>query len=166
MGQSRPFHRVACVAIVLTGSAAAQVVPDRIRNVEMAAAQIAAIQNKAGANGAFAAIDACYKREFARAVSLTPELEGCMTQDIIVSDVTAVLYASLSAEARRLARAPEPGTVTKAMTQRVAGTFARFKVPEADARAFIPIVRTNGMEAYSRARYRDQSPAKKQGDAP
>jgi hypothetical protein len=166
MGQLRPFHRAACMAIVLTGSAAAQVVPDRIHNVETAAAQIAAIQNKAGANGAFAAIDACYKRELARAMSLTPELEGCMTQDIIVSDVTAALYASVSAEARRLAGAPDPGTVKKAMAQRVAGTFARFKVPEANARAFLPIVRTNGMEAYARARHSDQWPAKKQGDAP
>jgi hypothetical protein len=150
-----------CAAwLAVIASATAQPALDRAGNVEKAAAEIAAVQVKSGADGAFAAIDACYRRELARAISLTRELEACMAQDIIVSKVSAAFYASLDPEGRRQAGGPEPEAVTRAMLERVIGAFARFKVPEDDARAFNQIVRTRGMEAY-RAGFLQQFPATK-----
>jgi long-subunit fatty acid transport protein len=76
--------RIVLSAVALIGMAAAQSLdPDRVSNIERAAAEIAAIQNKSGANGAFAAINDCYKRELAHATALTRGLEVCLAQDII-----------------------------------------------------------------------------------
>jgi hypothetical protein len=163
---ARAFLRAAWVATVVIGVAQAQSVPDRVSNVEKASAEIAAIQAKNGADGAFAAINECYKREVARATtSLTRELEACMAQDIIISKVSAAFYAQLSArlppEARKKGGSPDPEVIMKAMTQRVLGTFSRFKVREPEATAFGQIVETKGMEAYGRARFPGQYPAKK-----
>jgi len=151
-----------CAAwLIVIAGAAAQPAPDRAGNIEKAAAEIAAVQAKSGADGAFAAIEACYQRELARATSLTRELEACMAQDIIVSRISAAFYASLNPEGRRQAGGPEPEAVTRAMLQRVLGTCARFQVPEDDVRAFNQIVQTRGMDAYGRARFPQQVPAKK-----
>src|SRR6185295_16306499 len=110
--------------LAVIASAAAQPALDRAGNIEKAAAEIAAVQAKSGADGAFAAIEACYQRELARATSLTRELEACMAQDIIVSRISAAFYASLNPEGRRQAGGPEPEAVTRAMLQRVLGTCA------------------------------------------
>ncbi|WP_426423873.1 hypothetical protein [Bradyrhizobium genosp. A] len=149
------------LAILGTNVAAQKAVPDRVSNIEKAAAEIGTIQKKGGSDGAFAAIDACYKRELAHATALTPQLEACMAQDIVVSQVTAAFYSRISAEGRRRAGGEEPDAVLKAMTGRVAGTMARFKVPQDDARVFSGIVNARGMEAYGRAQFPDQFPAKK-----
>ena len=130
-------------------------ISDRVRNVERAAAEIGVIQKKSGANGAFAAIYECYKRELAHATALTPQLEACMAQDIVVSQVAASFYSKIKAGSE------EPGAILKAMTERVVGTMARFKVPESDARAFAAIAKKQGMEAYGRAQFPDQFPPKK-----
>jgi hypothetical protein len=149
------------LAVLGTNVAAQTAAPDRVRNIENAAAEIGAIQKKSGSDGAFAAINACYKRELARATALTPQLEACMAQDIVVSQVTATLYSRISAEGRGMAGGEEPDALLKAMTGRVVGTMARFKVPQDDARVFSGIVKTRGMEAYGRAQFPDQFPAKK-----
>jgi hypothetical protein len=154
------FRCVACAAAFVIGIAAAQSVPDRVSNVEKAATEIAAIQSRTGADGAFAAINECYRREVAGATSLTREVEACVAQDIIVSKVSAAFYARLNPEGRRMAGAPEPEAVLKAMAARVIGAFARLKVPENETRAFNQIVETKGMEAYGRARFPGQFPPK------
>jgi hypothetical protein len=133
---------------------------DRVANINKAAAEIAAIQEKSGANGAFAAINECYQRELAVAKSLTRGLETCMTQDIIVSNITAVFYGQMSENARKMAKVPEPGAVKDAMIQRVVGTARRFKVPEEDAREFRRLVQQHGMQAYGQTRFPKQFPAK------
>ena len=143
-----------------TSVAAQTAGPDRVQNIEKAAAEIGAIQKKSGSDGAFAAISECYKRELAQATALTPQLEACMAQDIIVSQVTAAFYSRISAEGRRMAGGgEEPDAILKAMRGRVVGTMARFKVPQEDALTFSGIVKTRGMEAYGRAQFPDQFPA-------
>jgi hypothetical protein len=130
-----------------------------VQNIEKAAAEIGAIQKKSGSDGAFAAISECYKRELAQVTALTPQLEACMAQDIIVAQVTAAFYSRISAEGRRMAGGEEPDAILKAMRGRVVGTMARFKVPQEDALTFSGIVKTRGMDAYSKAQFPDQFPA-------
>jgi hypothetical protein len=88
------------LAILGTNVAAQTAASDRVRNIEKAAAEIGAVKKKSGADGAFAAINECYKRELPRATALTPQLEACMAQDIIVSQVSAAFYTGISAEGR------------------------------------------------------------------
>ena len=147
------------LAVIATNVAAQTASSDRVRNIENATAEIAAIQKTGGANGAFAAIIECYKRELAAAIALTPQLEACMAQDIVVSQVTASFYSGMSAEAR--GSGTDPDAVMKAMQGRVVGTMGRFHVPQDDALAFTGIVKTKGMEAYARARFPGQFPEKK-----
>ena len=149
------------LAILATNAAAETAVSDRVRNIEKAAAEIGVIQKKGGSDGAFAAINECYKRELARARALTPQLEACMAQDVVVSQVTAAVYSRLPAEGRRMAGGEEPDAILRAMTGRVIGTMTRFKVPQDEALVFSGIVKTRGMEAYGRAQFPDQFPEKK-----
>jgi hypothetical protein len=151
---------VAFALTILSSIVAARAAtPDQVNNVQKAAAEIAAIQAKNGADGAFAAINECYKRELAHAAALTPGLEACLAQDMIVSKITAAVYTRRSAEGLRIAGGAEPDAVIKAMTQRVVGTFVRFKVSEDDVLAFGRIVQTQGMEAYGKQRFPNQFPA-------
>jgi hypothetical protein len=133
----------------------------RIANINKASAEIAAIQKQKGADGAFAAIHSCYQRELTNAKSLTSGIEACMTQDIIVSRVSAQFYAKLNPEGRRRAGSPEPSTVLNEMAQRVIGVYRRFGISGEDGRAFNQLVEQNGMETYGRTMFPDQFPAKK-----
>jgi hypothetical protein len=135
--------------------------PERIRNIENAATEIAKIQKAEGANGAFKSIAECYKRELSDAPTLTLKLEACMAQDIIISQITAALYSSMPAAARGMGGVSTPDAVMKAMEDRVVGTMGRFHVPQDDALAFSGIVKTKGVEAYARARAPEQFPEKK-----
>jgi hypothetical protein len=153
---------LACCLSLTTANVAAQTLaPERIINIERATADIGAIQKQSGSNGAFAAITQCYKRELPRATKLTPQLEACMAQDIVVSHATAVFFAKLNSEGRRKAGGEEPADVLKAMQTRVVGTMARFNVPQDQALAFSGMVKTKGMEAYARAQFPDHFPQKK-----
>lgn len=153
------------LSIIAPNVAAQTASPDRVQNIEKAAAEIAAIQKAGGANGAFAAIIECYKRELPGATALTPQLEACMAQDIIVSQVTVAFYSGMSAEGRKLVGV-DPDAVKKAMLERVVGTTLRFHVPQDDALVFSGIVKTKGMEAYARASFPDQFPEKKDSAQP
>jgi len=147
-------------ALVAAAGARAQA-PARIANIEKAAAEIAGIHHQKGNDGATAAIDACYKRELPNARALTPGLETCMAQDIIVAKISASFFARMPESARRTAGVSNPGDITKAMADRVYGILGRLKVPEKDAQEFSKIVQLNGMEAYGRARFPSEFPEKK-----
>jgi hypothetical protein len=154
------------LAIFGTNVAAQTASSDRVRNIEKAAAEIGAIQKTSGANRAFATIIECYTRELAGATALSPQLEACMAQDIVVSQLTATVYSRMSAESRRMGGGADPDAVLKAMQERVLGTMTRFHVPQDDALVFSGIVKTKGMEAYARAQYPGQFPGKKDDAQP
>jgi hypothetical protein len=153
---SKALLGTACLLAILGTSATAQTLaPDRMSNIEKAAAEIAAVQKKSGSSGAFAAINDCYTREFARTTVLTPQLEACMAEDIIVSYVTAEVHS------RYPTRGGNPDAVIQAMTDLVVAVIRRFHMPPEDAHALIEIAKTRGIKAYARAQYPDQFPAKK-----
>lgn len=157
----RPTAAGVAFALTVIGTTVGAQTPssERVGNVEKAAAEIAAIQKEGGANGAFEAIIDCYKRELTDATALTPQLEACMAQDIIVSQVSASFFSSMSPAAR--GTGSDPDAIMKAMQGRVLGTMNRFHVPQYDALAFSGIVKSKGMEAYARARFPGQFPEKK-----
>lgn len=148
------------LSLAMSGLAHAQLSPARVANVEKAAADLAAIHLKSGANGAFAAIDECYTRELARAAWLTLELQACMAQDIIAAKVTAAVLGDFAPGSRNLGGGPRPFLMTSAMIDRVGGTFARFQILEEDAQAFTMLVDTRGMAAYNRAHGSRRAPVR------
>jgi hypothetical protein len=152
-----------CVAtLLLIGPSAAQTLSsERIANIRKAAIEIAPVHQMKGSDGAFVVIMDCYKRELATATSVTLQLERCMAQDIIISDLTVVFFSQISPEARKMAGAEDPETVKKAFLQRLVGVVGRFKMPQEDARAFLRTVRAEGMTAYGNARFPGQLPEKK-----
>jgi len=155
---------ITALAITVIGTAAmADGSPsDRIQNIESAAANIAVIQKASGSNGAFAATAECYKRELLPdTTTLTLNLEACLAEDIIVSQVTAALYSSMPAEVRKMGGGIDPDAIMKAMQRRVVGTMKHLHVPQDDVLAFSGIVKTKGMEAYAHARFPENFPEKK-----
>jgi hypothetical protein len=96
---------------------------DRAANVVKAAVEIGFIQRRGGANAAFGAIKQCYDRELEVANSLTQGVETCITQDLLVSQMTAAFYRGISAEGRKKAGVAEPEEIQKVVTLRVLAIF-------------------------------------------
>jgi hypothetical protein len=134
---------------------------NQIANIEKAAAEIAAIQTKKGADGAFSVITDCYKRELAVAKSLTRGLEACMTQDLLVSKISAAFYAKIGEEARKASGSPDPKAVLGAMVGRVMGTFRKFQLSDQKVSEFNQLVEKYGTEAYGKVRFPNAFPSQK-----
>jgi hypothetical protein len=145
--------------IVLTTGVRAQTSSERQTNIIQAAEDIAKIQHDHGANGAFEAINLCYRRELAQAKSLNLGLEACMTQDIIVSRVSAAFYKSLSTDWRTIPGARDPAVILKDMSDRVTQAFTKFNATTPDLVAFNIAVSKLGMAAYNHAAFPDKFPA-------
>jgi hypothetical protein len=124
-----------------------------------AAEDIAKLQAKQGSNGAFESIDRCYRRELAQAQELTPGLEACMTQDIIVSRVSASFMESLSTDWRTVPGAMDPAKLRKDMSDRVTRVFEKFHATGPDLAAFNIVVSKLGTAAYNHAAFPDKFPA-------
>jgi hypothetical protein len=157
-----PLKMIALVAVAslfcATQLRAQTSATDRQANIVRAAEDIARIQHDKGSDGAFAAIDQCYRRELAQAQSLTPGLETCMTQDIIVSRISAQFMESLSTNWRTVPGAMDPDELRSEMGKRVTGVFDKFHATKADLVAFNVVVSNLGMTAYGHAVFPDKFP--------
>ncbi|MDA0704217.1 MAG: hypothetical protein O3A96_13455 [Proteobacteria bacterium] len=110
---------------------------DRAANIKSAATEITEIRTRKGANGAFAAIGACYEESVTPAQTYSQAVEACLTQDVLISRLSASVYASVSPEARKMSGSPEPEAVMGEMAARVEQTFRRFDVPPDAAREIV-----------------------------
>lgn len=153
------FRNIALVALLVCATdAVAQLDARRIENIKKAAFEIGKLQQQHGSNGAFKSIQACYGRELASAKNLSPALEACMTQDILVSQTSAAMFARNTPEARKKYGFPEPDDVMKAMAKRIINIYARFQVNPEVARSFQDAVKTHGAAAYA-ATFESNSPS-------
>jgi len=84
-----------------------------------------------------------------------------MTQNIIISKLSATLYGGVPESSRKMAGAPEPRVVLDGMVQRVTGIMRRFKVSDEEAMRFSQLVQSRGMEVYGKTRFPNNFPAKK-----
>jgi hypothetical protein len=121
---------------------------NKVDNIRQAAADIRVAQKERGFFGAQAEVRACYDEAKQPSKSYGREIERCVTQDYVLSQAAASLYASVSPEARRLSNSPEPGVVIESMAKRIVEAMAHFRVPERDARQFIALVKEHGLPAF------------------
>jgi hypothetical protein len=122
---------------------------DRAANVTKAAKEIGLIHGSKGANGASAAVEACYARVLPRAKALTQELEACMTQDMLVSQMAAAVSRQLSPEARKNGGLSEPDVYQKVVTKRWMDLFTKFGVSVDEGKKFSQLVNTQGFQVFS-----------------
>jgi len=152
--RARRYRHVPAIVLLLSGCIESRAqAPSRVANIERAAEEIAVIHDRDGNDGAAAAIAVCYQRELLQASKLTPGLEACMAQDIIVAKKSAGLYALLSPDQRKKAGLLEPDEVTRAIARRIFWILSKLGIPEQDARAFNRIVQMEGMNAYARVQF-------------
>jgi len=133
---------------------------EQIANIKMAVARIATAEKENGYMGALVEVQRCYLRELKTARTLTPALEACIAQDIVISRVAAATLATIPENARKASGSLEPEKILRDMADRVPKVFAKFKVAEPQARAFAQLVSKHGTEAYGRARFPNEFPSK------
>jgi hypothetical protein len=150
-----------CACAVVSASSARAENAERIANIRKAATEIAAAVSAKGAKETLAGIVDCYRRELAVAKSLTPNLETCMAQDIIVSKISAAFYSKIGKAGRRVLRSPDPKAVMDAMQQRVNVTLQKFSMSERAAHELDQLVEKYGVEAYRKAERLQELPGQK-----
>lgn len=125
---------------------------DHVANIKTAAVHLSELQKTRGALGAFEFIAACYQTH-ELAEDFGAPLEACLVQDYIHSKLTAAIYAKLSAAERTRMGAPSPEEMVASMLRRFGGTFARYKLKEADARKLIADIDKHGIPEFTKARF-------------
>lgn len=121
-------------------------------NIKSAAERLAQLQRARGAIGTFQFIDACY-RTHSLASSYSEAFEACIVQDYIHSSLTAAVYQRIPKETRERMRSPDPEAIIAAMTRRISQAFAHYKLPPAEARAFLKLVDEQGLKVFGKARF-------------
>ena len=143
----------AAAALLVGGSAsAAPRTWDHVANIKTAAVHLSELQKTRGALGAFEFIAACYQTH-ELAEDFGAPLEACLVQDYIHSKLTAAIYAKLPAAERTRMGAPSPEEMVASMLRRFGGTFARYKLKEADARKLIADIDKHGIPEFTKARF-------------
>lgn len=116
-------------------------------NIVEAAKHIAVIQRKQGAQKAVDFIDACY-RTHSLASTYTRAFEACIARDYMLSQALAALYAQIPPAELAKRKMPNPGSLTRAMGQRVAAAFKQYDVSPAAAESFRVLVETQGFPVF------------------
>jgi hypothetical protein len=142
------------LALLAAGSTALAAKPgwDQLANIKVAAERLAQLQRARGALGTFKFISDCY-RTHGLASAYSEYFEACIVQDYIHSILTASVYQRIPKDARERMGAPEPDALVAAMKHRISEAFARYKVPPAEARAFILLIDQQGLKVFGEARF-------------
>ena len=138
--------------LVATSSVWAQQVEwDKVENIRRSATEIRSIHNEKGFLGAQEAVRICYEDAKQPGKKYGKDLEKCVTQDFVISQTAANVFAQVSPEARRLSNSPDPDYVIQAMSKRIVEGMIHFNVPEQDARGLIALIKEHGLHAFANA---------------
>lgn len=138
----------ALLCAVAPAASAAKPDWDQVANVKEAATRLGKIQRRQGATKAFEFIVACYKTHGASS-KYSKYFEACIAQDYIHTQTLALIYSRVPPAQLKKLRAPSPQLLAQAMGQRVAGAFAKYDIPPADADAFKKIVDKHGFAPFN-----------------
>lgn len=130
---------------------------DRKTNVREAAERLATMHRTQGSPGVMKFLDACY-RTHTISEAFTSGLEACMAQDYMHSRALAAIYANLPAEARSRPDIPKPDAIAKAMGQRFALIFHRYKIDNAAAEQFRKLVDEHGFPVFTKSVFPGSAP--------
>lgn len=144
----KPRGWVGALLAVFAGSAAhAELGWDRIANVKSAATQIGEIQAQAGVEQAFKFVSACYKTH-GLASAYSKAFEGCVAQDLMLSQTLAEVYERLPSETLQKMKAPSPEEIKHSFQMRAASAFKQYNLTPDDAQALRVIVQTHGLPVF------------------
>lgn len=147
-------HALTFAVLMMAAAVPATAKPawDQVANIKRSALFLAELQKSRGAGGTYTHIANCY-RTLELGSRYGEGFESCLVLDYIHSKVTAAVYSKLPAAERQKMGVPEPEQLMRAMSQRLASGFAQYKIPQADARAFVGLVEKYGVPAFSAARF-------------
>ena len=120
---------------------------DRVANVKSAAAQIAEIQAQGGADRAFQFIAACYKTH-GLASAYSKAFEGCIAQDVMLTQALALIYEKIDPEMLRKKGAPTRDQLVASLNQRINGAFGQYGLPASEWEALEKIVEQHGLPVF------------------
>ena len=120
---------------------------DRVANVKSAAAQIAEIQAQGGADRAFNFIAACYKTH-GLASAYSKAFEGCIAQDVMLTQALALIYEKIDPEMLRKKGAPTRDQLVASLNQRINGAFGQYGLPASEWEALKKIVEQHGLPVF------------------
>lgn len=137
------------VALAVT-PAWANVAWDRAANVRQAAERLAVLQRRQGADAVVKFLDACY-RTHTLAAAFTQGLEACMAQDVMFSKVLVQVYGRIPAEELAKLKLPEPATIGRAMSGRLASVAQQYKLDRKAMGELAASIDAHGLPLYVKA---------------
>jgi hypothetical protein len=124
---------------------------DRAANIREAAEHLAKVHGKSGAAGAYKFIDACYRTHML-AERFSKPLEACIAEDYMLTQTLALIYDRLAPDERKRIRVVEPADLARAMSRRVGGALAHYKMSQQDGDTLKGLIDKHGMDLFMKLR--------------
>jgi hypothetical protein len=120
---------------------------DHKANVEDAAKRLVKLHKREGSIGVLKFLEACYRTHLLSS-SFTAGLESCMAQDLMHTQLLALIYSRLSPERLKKMGAPSPEVIARSMNERFVSAFMQYKVTVAEGDEFKRLVNTHGVPIF------------------
>jgi hypothetical protein len=120
---------------------------DHKANIEDAAKRLVKLHKREGSTGVLKFLDACYRTHLLSS-TFTAGLESCMAQDLMHTQLLAVIYSRLPPERLKKLGAPSPEVIAKSMNARFVSSFMQYKVTVAEGDEFKRLVNEHGVPIF------------------
>ena len=120
---------------------------DHKANITESAQRLVTLHKREGSPGVVKFLDACYRTHLLSS-EFTAGLESCMAQDLMHTQMLALIYSRLSPERIKKLGAPSPQLIADTMNKRLATSFMQYKVTVVEGDEFKRLVNDYGMPIF------------------
>ncbi|MBK9078221.1 MAG: hypothetical protein WBP38_06840 [Hyphomicrobium sp.] len=120
---------------------------DHKANIEDAAKRLVKLHKREGSTGVLKFLDACYRTHLLSS-TFTAGLESCMAQDLMHTQLLALIYSRLPPERLKKLGAPSPEAIAKSMNERFVTSFMQYKVTVTEGDEFKRQVNEYGVPIF------------------
>ena len=116
-------------------------------NIEDSAKRLVKLHKREGSAGVLKFLEACYRTHLLSS-AFTAGLESCMAQDLMHTQLLALIYSRLPPERLKKLGAPSPYVIAASMNQRFVTSFMQYKVTVAEGDEFKRLVNQFGVPIF------------------
>lgn len=138
---------------------------DHKTNIEDAAKRLVVLHKREGSAGVLKFLDACYRTHLLSS-TFTAGLESCMAQDLMHTQVLAMIYSRLPPERVKKLGAPTPDVIARSMNARFVTSFMQYKVTVKDGEEFKRLVNEHGVPIFVKGVFPKSVPPQGTPDSP
>lgn len=120
---------------------------DHKANITDAAKRLVVLHRREGSSGVLKFLEACYRTHLLSS-EFTAGLESCMAQDLMHTQVLAMVYSRLPPDRIKKIGVPSPEVIAKSMNDRLVSSFMQYKVTVKDGDEFKRLVNAYGVPIF------------------